>query len=97
MDGWGAKYRAVRSGVVRIRLLISRWRRGKIWNSTMSMVAEPEGYTDTMYVGVPDGPAHDGFGLRRWMVWPSRFGPSTRMVRPTSLSLLNSATVDSAL
>ena len=34
--------------------------------------------------GVPDGSAHDGFGPRR------------RMVRPTSLSLLNSATVDSA-
>ena len=52
MDGWGAKYRAVRSGVVRIRLLISRWRRGKIWNSTMSMVAEPEGECTLVNQGV---------------------------------------------
>ena len=43
MEGWGAKYRAVRPGVVRIRLLISRWRTGKIRNSTKSRVAEPEG------------------------------------------------------
>ena len=45
---------------------------------------------------VPDGSAHDGFGPRRRTVRSSRFGPRTRMVRPTSLSLLNSATVDSA-
>ena len=36
----GTKYRAVRPGVVRIGLIISRWRRGKILNSTME---EPEG------------------------------------------------------
>ena len=40
-EALGTKYRAVRPGVGRIGLLISRWRRGKIWNSTM--VAEPEG------------------------------------------------------
>ena len=60
MKRWGTMYRAVRPNVGRIGLLISRWRRGKIWNSTI--VAEPEGtlvnqgvveswgYTDTMYV-----------------------------------------------
>ena len=38
---WGTKHRAVRLGVGRIGLFISRWRSGNIWNSTM--VAEPEG------------------------------------------------------
>ena len=48
------------------------------------------------HIRVPDGSAHDGFAPRRRMVRPSRFGPRTQTVRPTSLSLLNSATVDSA-
>ena len=41
MKRWGTKYRAVRPGVGRIGLLLSRWRRGNILNSTM--VSEPEG------------------------------------------------------
>ena len=41
MEYWGTKYRAVRPGFGRIGLLISRWRSGNIWKSTM--VAEPEG------------------------------------------------------
>ena len=53
----------------------------------------------TLLEWVPDDSAHDGFGIRQWMVRPSRFGPCRQMVRPISLKtvlLLNSAMVDLA-